>query len=165
MLGFPIRKSSDHSSVDSSPRLIAASHVLHRPLMPRHPPCALHNLTTKMLASTLQFSNTTPRNNTQPPTPTHKRGPPVPGVLPQDPTACQQTPTTNPHPHAFHTDDPKATAVLTRSSRTSCQHQPVAPQFLEQPDSTTNGHSAWPPHHTLTPQQTRVCGRWTCCAP
>ena len=47
MLGFPIRKSSDHSSVDSSPRLIAASYVLHRLLVPRHPPCALNNLATQ----------------------------------------------------------------------------------------------------------------------
>ena len=54
--GFPIRKSSDHSSVDSSPRLIAASYVLLRLLVPRHPPCALNNLATKMLASTVQFS-------------------------------------------------------------------------------------------------------------
>src|SRR3954469_20888153 len=44
--GFPIRKSSDQRSVDSSPRLIAASYVLHRLLVPRHPPCALNNLTT-----------------------------------------------------------------------------------------------------------------------
>src|SRR3954468_7986695 len=62
--GFPIRKSSDQSSVDRSPRLIAASYVLHRLLKPRHPPCALNNLTTKMLASTLQFSNTTPETIT-----------------------------------------------------------------------------------------------------
>src|SRR5919202_406663 len=54
--GFPIRTSSDLSSVGSSPRLIAASYVLHRLLMPRHPPCALTNLATKMLASTVQFS-------------------------------------------------------------------------------------------------------------
>src|SRR3954471_17929551 len=79
--GFPIRKSSDQRSVDSSPRLIAASYVLHRLLVPRHPPCALKNLATqkshpstpgrtsmsgptqtlllqsqKMLASTVQFS-------------------------------------------------------------------------------------------------------------
>ena len=46
MLGFPIRKSSDQSSVDSSPRHIAASHVLHRLSMPRHPPCALKHLHT-----------------------------------------------------------------------------------------------------------------------
>jgi hypothetical protein len=31
--------------VGSSPRHIAASHVLHRLLTPRHPPCALGNLT------------------------------------------------------------------------------------------------------------------------
>src|SRR3954469_20088785 len=55
--GFPIRKSSDQSSVDSSPRLIAASYVLHRLLVPRHPPCALNNLTT------------------QTPTPTHNKAP------------------------------------------------------------------------------------------
>jgi hypothetical protein len=44
--GFPIRTPSDHSSVDSSPRTIAASRVLHRLLMPRHPPCALTHLFT-----------------------------------------------------------------------------------------------------------------------
>src|SRR3954449_7659757 len=55
--GSPIRTSSDHSSVGSSPRLIAASYVLHRLLVPRHPPCALTNLATKMLASTVQFSS------------------------------------------------------------------------------------------------------------
>src|SRR3954465_294265 len=54
--GFPIRTPWDHSLVDSSPRPIAASHVLHRLLVPRHPPFALDNLTTKMLASTVQFS-------------------------------------------------------------------------------------------------------------
>src|SRR3954471_20343457 len=45
--GSPIRKSLDHSSVTSSPRLIAGSYVLHRLLVPRHPPCALKNLTNK----------------------------------------------------------------------------------------------------------------------
>src|SRR3954452_21326794 len=55
--GCPIRTSPDHSSVDSSPGLFAASHVLHRLLVPRHPPCALTNLATKMLASTVQFSS------------------------------------------------------------------------------------------------------------
>ena len=40
MLGFPIRTSSDQRLVGNSPRLNAASHVLHRPSMPRHPPYA-----------------------------------------------------------------------------------------------------------------------------
>ena len=41
--GFPIRTSSDQRFVDNSPRLNAASHVLHRLSMPRHPPYALNN--------------------------------------------------------------------------------------------------------------------------
>jgi hypothetical protein len=45
--GFPIRTSSDPRSVDSSPRHNAASHVLHRLPVPRHPPCALKHLHTK----------------------------------------------------------------------------------------------------------------------
>src|ERR1700754_4173146 len=68
MPGYPIRTPWDHSSVDSSPRPIAASHVLHRLLVPRHPPFALDNLTTKMLASTVQFS-TNKQPTTLDPTP------------------------------------------------------------------------------------------------
>ena len=44
-LGFPIRKSSDQSLFVSSPKLIADYYVLHRLLLPRHPPCALNRLT------------------------------------------------------------------------------------------------------------------------
>ena len=44
--GFPIRTSSDHSLVGGSPGLFAASHVLHRLRLPRHPPCALFCLVT-----------------------------------------------------------------------------------------------------------------------
>src|SRR5947208_16840726 len=40
-VGFPIRKSRDQRSVSTSPALIAAAHVLHRLLAPRHPPYAL----------------------------------------------------------------------------------------------------------------------------
>ena len=39
--GCPIRKSSDITLVCSSPKLIAAYHVLHRLIDPRHPPYAL----------------------------------------------------------------------------------------------------------------------------
>ena len=44
VLGFPIRTSPDQRSVDSSPELFAATHVLHRLLAPRHPPHALSSL-------------------------------------------------------------------------------------------------------------------------
>jgi hypothetical protein len=46
-VGFPIRKSPDQRMVSSFPGLIAAAHVLHRLLAPRHPPCALRHLTRK----------------------------------------------------------------------------------------------------------------------
>ena len=44
-VGFPIRKSAGQRSFSTSPRLIAAVHVLLRLLTPRHPPCALSILT------------------------------------------------------------------------------------------------------------------------
>ena len=137
MLGFPIRTPSDHSSVDSSPRLIAASHVLHRPLMPRHPPCAHNNLTTKMLASTLQFSNTTPRNKTLPESATPGRIASGPNSMPANnhqPNRIQRVP----HPRRSSTNpDPQP----------GRQPSPVAPQFLEQPQQNhtrdlNHGHPA-----------------------
>ena len=61
VLGFPIRTPSDQRSVGSSPRHIAASHVLHRPLMPRHPPCALKHLqSTKPLNKEKSHHNKPP---------------------------------------------------------------------------------------------------------
>ena len=43
--GCPIRRSAGRRLFSASPRLIAAVHVLHRLLVPRHPPCALSILT------------------------------------------------------------------------------------------------------------------------
>ena len=69
--GFPIRKSWYQRPVIDSSRLIADSHVLLRLPMPRHPPCALKNLTTNMIkiitsAKTLQSKesrkHTTPKD-------------------------------------------------------------------------------------------------------
>src|SRR3954470_8250070 len=51
--GFPIRKSSAHSSIISSPRLIADLYVLLRLQMPRHPPFALRNLKSHELLNRL----------------------------------------------------------------------------------------------------------------
>ena len=42
--GSPIQKSPDQSQLGDSPKLIAAYHVFHRLLVPRHPPCALSSL-------------------------------------------------------------------------------------------------------------------------
>ena len=43
--GFPHSEISGSQLICSSPKLIAAYHVLHRLLMPRHSPCALLRLT------------------------------------------------------------------------------------------------------------------------
>ena len=43
--GFPHSDIPGSKTVCVSPRLIAAYHVLHRLLVPRHPPCALSSLT------------------------------------------------------------------------------------------------------------------------
>ena len=39
--GFPHSEISGSRDICSSPKLFAAYHVFHRPLVPRHPPCAL----------------------------------------------------------------------------------------------------------------------------
>ena len=54
--GFPHSEISGSLLICSSPELIAAYHVLHRLLMPRHSPCALSSLTSSESASaTLRF--------------------------------------------------------------------------------------------------------------
>src|SRR5580698_3522996 len=63
--GFPIRKPPDHSLAAGSPGLIAGSSVLHRLLVPRHPPCALKNLAQQ---KTLQDAE-------EPPTPPKRQSP------------------------------------------------------------------------------------------
>ena len=47
--GSPIQKSPDQSLFSSSPKLIAAYHVFHRLLAPRHPPFALSSLATNYI--------------------------------------------------------------------------------------------------------------------
>src|SRR5690349_18675313 len=66
MPGSPIRTPWDHSLVDSSPRPIAASHVLHRLLVPRHPPFALDNLTYRKQRCSRPLCNSQPTTNPQP---------------------------------------------------------------------------------------------------
>ena len=44
-MGCPIQKSPDLNLFSGSPKLIAAYHVFHRLLVPRHPPYALSSLT------------------------------------------------------------------------------------------------------------------------
>ena len=50
--GFPHSEIPGSMPTCGSPRLIAACHVLHRLLLPRHPPCALSSLTIKFTQPT-----------------------------------------------------------------------------------------------------------------
>src|SRR5688572_19047467 len=128
--GFPIRKSSDHSLVIDSPRLIADSYVLLRFLVPRHPPCALKNLMHKdlrcsrPLCSSQHTGGPTARLGAYTTTTTPTRGPAaarcgshVTGVLTSQPAgprgACARTLRTQqrvkrqpPTPPAFHGSHP-----------------------------------------------------------
>ena len=92
--GFPIRTSSDPRSVDSSPRLIAASHVLHRLPVPRHPPCALKHLQTQKPIFEIAHQRTT--TTTTPAHPPHGEAPAAPGSLL---ARCSQPLSTNQTPH------------------------------------------------------------------
>lgn len=47
----PVRESRDHHLFDGYPRLFAAFRALQSLLMPRHPPCALGSLTTRIECS------------------------------------------------------------------------------------------------------------------
>jgi hypothetical protein len=51
-IGFPHSDIPGSKPVCGSPRLFAAYHVLHRLLLPRHPPCALSSLTIKFTQRT-----------------------------------------------------------------------------------------------------------------
>ncbi len=50
--GFPHSEIPGSKPACGSPGLIAACHVLHRLLLPRHPPCALSSLTIKLTRHT-----------------------------------------------------------------------------------------------------------------
>ena len=54
-VGFPIRKSPGQRLFSTSPGLIAAVHVLHRLLAPRHPPLALSILILRTPLSLCSF--------------------------------------------------------------------------------------------------------------
>ena len=69
VLGSPIRTPSDHSSFGSSPRLIAAYYVLHRLLVPRHPPCALTHLHSQTIKDARVHCAVLKQHTPTPPTP------------------------------------------------------------------------------------------------
>ena len=164
MPGPPIRKPSDHSPPAGSPRNIAGHHVLHRPLMPRHPPNAQKNKqqnTTKhtdkkahmpqsqkqtviMLASTIQFT-------TNPPTPTTP-----PHNSEAEPQARQPGRTTpeprqhaTPHTHTKHAKGTHHQQTTTTTTAATAHHHSGRVSY-----ANTNNQ----PHPRATnPQDTISC--------
>ena len=59
--GFPIRTSLDHRVLARSPRLFAGSYVLHRLLLPRHPPCALSSYSPESSLAFAMHSQVNPQ--------------------------------------------------------------------------------------------------------
>jgi hypothetical protein len=147
--------------------------------MPRHPPCALKNLATKMLASTVQFSNNKPTPHTpagtsthhprtnpeaqtgiptcmarpKHPTPTPTRHQPTPrreqtndtqiqGLLLQDPTVYQRTPSHPPHAFPPNPRHPPPKEQTTQRSCTNTRQAIQDPKCQRPPMSTTTTHKA-----------------------
>lgn len=136
MLGFPIRTSSDPSSVDNSPRHIAVSHVLHRLPMPRHPPCALTHLQT---TKTKSVSKTKLHNKQQPPP-----GPPT-------------------KKHRSQRDDHRLMLATTiHNSNTTPHHQDGA---TTQPCCLRTQQCVWQPPPTHNPNRDCEPAAVCCCAP
>ena len=143
VLGFPIRTSSDPRSVGSSPRHIAASHVLHRPLMPRHPPCALIHLHTKKTldkklqttAFCLDARNHYPIKQT--PHPTTKRGNNTPTPitwshhqgLPAGGVDCSRFPQGGEEAAGLLSQSPTVCLAIPRTSNPPKRKDP-APEFV-----------------------------------
>ena len=99
--GFPIRTPPDHSSFTNSPGLIAGYNVLHRLLVPRHPPIALNNLhnaqdTKKLRCSHPLYSSQPPHESTHHrPQQTDDASPhqaTTHSVIPQNPNSMPPTP-------------------------------------------------------------------------
>jgi hypothetical protein len=146
--GYPIRTPWDHSSVDSSPRPIAASHVLHRLLVPRHPPSALDNLTTKMLASTMQISTNNQPTTPHPNTSHHK--PTVHDRYIGTGHAWQHSPKeTKPHPQVT------ACSLRTQQGVHTIPNQPHQPQHSSTPPPGSSTKQGWP----LPAENVRQCLR------
>ena len=141
--GFPIRKSSDHSPVIGSPRLIADSHVLHRLLVP-----SIHRVPLTTYKQSKKKSQKTHH------TPTQKKG--CTAQFPEDArvhyTVLKQQ--TTPPPSTR--EKPPAPAPASHTDHTACspktqQRTSMAPPQTRKHDippmskpPTRHSRAAWP---------------------
>ncbi len=149
--GFPIRTSSDPRSVDSSPRLIAASYVLHRLPVPRHPPCALKHLQHKT-----RIRNCTSTQQKTRPQPHHTRRPARSCAHTFLAARCSQPLSTNQTPHP-----------TTKMERKQTHHHPPrrksAPTPVPHNGAKSGGPVASKPNSVSGGQSPK--GPEVCCAP
>jgi hypothetical protein len=126
--GFPIRTSSDQRSVDSSPRLIAASYVLHRLPVPRHPPCALKHLQHKITKNEIRKNCTSKQTKTRP----QPHRPRKAGTIMRAHSAarCSQPLSTNQTPHP-------TTKVERQHANPPARGPAITPGFLNQDEGVT----------------------------
>ena len=151
MLGFPIRTPPDHSLVANSPGLIAGSNVLHRLLMPRHPPCALHSLSQQRQNNTRHPHKHTKtkrgRTHTVSSTPFKTRYEKTPPAHPN-----QRHASTHIHNQHHHRQTP-TTAWLQRCSRPLCRSQtttPPTPSTTHRQPRAKGGTESPTTHHPKT---------------
>ena len=111
--GFPHSEISGSTIARISPKLIAACHVLHRLLAPRHPPSALNSLSPTTLAPTRRTISPSKEKPTQP----RIRIPMQQALI-----DAQQFTTDE----AGHTKDQPPT--FTHQSRFTCQNSSPAPE-------------------------------------
>jgi hypothetical protein len=108
--------------VANSPGLIAGSNVLHRLLMPRHPPCALHSLPNK-------HSTKTTTHHQQPTHPVKERANRggAPSSILQRHTLQKQTPTQNNPQPAEAEPRGQVRAMLASTIQKSRNKRPTSP--------------------------------------
>ena len=147
--GFPIRRSTDQSSFTSSPWLIAGYNVLHRLLMPRHPPTALSSLSPNKTINKIykdarvHYTILKQQTNTRTPTP---HGSKHPGTVDCDThhthggsPRTQQRATAQPQPRTRAPSTPPTTGGSTK--------HPNPNQDPTRSMPSTKSHPSHP-HHT-----------------
>ena len=145
MPGFPIRTSSDQRLVGNSPRLNAASHVLHRLSMPRHPPYALDHKRNTHTKEQTKNRKTEKQTHTQ--TPTHKASIQMHDARVHSPVLTHHTHTPTHHPNQVtHQHE-----AVRNTHKPCCPRHPTACQHIQ--TLVENDYCAIPrycvPHHLL----------------
>jgi hypothetical protein len=138
--GSPIRTPPDQRSLGSSPGPNAAHHVLHRLLVPRHPPCALTHLPNREHTRSDQgHNNRKPDQNQQTP---HQEGPTNPITQKRSlRSRCSHPLSSSQTPHGHQGTHARARHPQ-HTDRCANQH-PNRPRQQPPPHNPTHPHRGW----------------------